>query len=246
MEQTYYSYIHPPLRRSPPAAAFDLGRFLAEAGLPENLQDTLEVQGRLQPDEAIASWLANLKTKLAGGGRYWDLCCALNLISRRVRPRRYLEIGVRRGRSMAQIAARNPQCEIAGFDLWVSPYAGVENPGPDFVRREIRAAGHAGTVRLISGPSRETVPRFLSDHPGAAFDVITVDGDHSEEGAWADLEAVAPRVRPGGFLLFDDLLNPHHSLYPVWRRFRILYRDRFQFAENLKDHWGTGVARRCP
>jgi len=225
-------------------ASFDLPRFLIEVGLPENLQDTLAIQSRLQPDEALVSWLENLQNKLTASARYWDLCCSLNLISRRLKPLRYLEIGVRRGKSMAQIAAHNGRSEIFGFDLWISPYAGVENPGPEFVRREMLALGHTGPLRMISGASQQTVPKFFEENPNLAFDVITVDGDHSDEGAWADLDTVAPHVRPGGFLLFDDPLNPHHTLYPIWQRFRTLYNDRFQFAENLQDHWGTGIAHR--
>jgi len=221
---------------------FDLDQFLSEVGLPDNLENTLAVQARLQTDEAIASWLESLQHGRTTGSRYWDLCCSLNLISRRLRPLRYLEIGVRRGKSMAQIAAHNPDCEIFGFDLWITPYAGVENPGPEFVRQEMRAVGYAGPLQMISGPSQQTVPKFLDEDRSMAFDVITVDGDHSDQGGWADLQAVAPHVRPGGFLLFDDLVNPHHNLHPIWMRFRASYRRLFQFAENLQDHWGTGIA----
>ena len=147
---------------------------------------------------------------------------------------------------MAQVAAHNPGCEIFGFDLWITPYAGVDNPGPEFVRQQMLAVGYSGRLRIISGPSRQTVPRFLEENPGMTFDIITVDGDHSDEGAWTDLKAVAPSVGPGGFLLFDDLLSPHHTLYPIWKGFRTSYQGLFQFAENLQDHWGTGIAYRAP
>ena len=33
--------------------------------------------------------------------------------------RDYLEIGVRRGRSMAMVASQAPDCSMLGFDLWV-------------------------------------------------------------------------------------------------------------------------------
>jgi predicted O-methyltransferase YrrM len=50
-------------------------------------------------------------------------------------------------------------------------------------------------------------------------------------------------VRPGGFLVFDDITHPLHTLAPVWNRFRATYADVFEFAQNLADHSGTGVAR---
>jgi predicted O-methyltransferase YrrM len=48
--------------------------------------------------------------------------------------------------------------------------------------------------------------------------MITVDGDHSEAGARADLETVMPRLKVGGALVFDDISNPSHpGLARVWR-----------------------------
>ncbi|MDZ4279029.1 MAG: class I SAM-dependent methyltransferase, partial [Dehalococcoidia bacterium] len=111
--------------------------------------------------------------------RYADILTALRAASTMIRPNSYLEIGVRRGRSAAVVAASCPQCAIYGFDLWIPGYHNEPNPGPDFVRSELRAVGHEGPVELVAGDSRETVPAFLQQQPDLYFDVITVDGDHS-------------------------------------------------------------------
>ena len=45
--------------------------------------------------------------------------CFAAWLARELQPETYLEVGVRRGFSMAMVAARSPQVEIYGFDLWV-------------------------------------------------------------------------------------------------------------------------------
>lgn len=42
-------------------------------------------------------------------------------------------------------------------------------------------------------------------HHGIKFDLIYLDGDHTEEGVRADIEAYSPLLRKGGYLIGDDL-----------------------------------------
>jgi predicted O-methyltransferase YrrM len=156
-------------------------------------------------------------SKFGDAWNYADLLTFLHASTQLVRPRSYLEIGVRRGRSMAIVAATTPDCALYGFDLWVQNYAGMPNPGADFVRAEMKKQRHSGTLELVSGDSHETVPRFLETNPNLQFDLINVDGDHSEVGARLDLECVIPRVALGGILLLDDITHPQHTyLEQVW------------------------------
>ena len=72
------------------------------------------------------------------------------------------------------------------------------------------------------------------------FDLITVDGDHSEVGAWEDLITVIPRLATGGVLVFDDIAHPAHPyLLGVWRRAlaRFPFLSGHEFTET-----GYGVA----
>ncbi|MDQ3623188.1 MAG: class I SAM-dependent methyltransferase [Verrucomicrobiota bacterium] len=120
---------------------------------------------------------------------------------------------------MAIIASSCPQCDLVGFDYWKANYGGLLNPGADFVRGEIGKLGHTGKLDLISGNSHETVSRYFSEHPNAYFDVITVDGDHSKQGAEQDLRDVITRLKVGGVLVFDDISHPAHPyLAAVWQR----------------------------
>jgi predicted O-methyltransferase YrrM len=145
---------------------------------------------------------------------------------------------------MAQVITGQPLCDVVAIDLWVSPYGGVENPGPDFVRAEMDRLGHRSALTLLSGESQRVLPQFVSKHPERRFDLITVDGDHTDEGAWADLSATVQLLRPGGWLVFDDLTHPLHTLLPVWHRFWHEYGSQIECAENVRDHTGTAVARR--
>ena len=107
------------------------------------------------------------------------------------------------------VAAKSPQCEIVGVDLWKDTnYAGMPNPGPDFVRAELGRLGHTGRLELLVGDSHAILPAYFSEHPDLFFDLITVDGDHYEEGARQDLKDVMPRLKIGGILVFDDISHP--------------------------------------
>jgi predicted O-methyltransferase YrrM len=156
--------------------------------------------------------------RFGAGWRYADIVTVLLCLAEHLKPRTYLEIGVRRGRSVAAVANTCPDCSLTMLDIWVQDYAGMANPGPDFVRQELAQAGHSGPTIFINGDSHLTLPAFFAAHPEANFDMITVDGDHSLEGAAADLCQVLPRLNLGGAIVFDDICHPlHPELAGLWR-----------------------------
>ncbi len=220
--------------------------WLHELGGPRNISDTLDTLRQLTPDRWHVLIVEIFEGKLQLGKPFWELCCALNLFARRRAPVKYLEIGVRRGKSMAQVACNSRDCDITGFDAWISTYAHVENPGPDFVAWEMQRLGHRGNLELISGDTQKTLPQFPRNHPEDLFDLAAIDGDHSEEGAMRDLRNVAPRIASGGLLVFDDLTNPNCPLAGVWKHFQEEFHADFVFYQNLDDHQGTGIAIRNP
>jgi predicted O-methyltransferase YrrM len=186
---------------------------LREASRFTSIRDMLAVLGKLEPDSYtryLTEYCAEGLRRYPESWYYADICTALLAATRLVGPRTYLEIGVRRGRSMAMVAEAAPEARLLGFDMWLPDYAGMPNPGPDFVRSEMRRTAHRGTLELIGGNSHETVPRFFADNPGLMLDLVTVDGDHSHDGALADLREVIPRLSLGGVLVFDDIVHPEH------------------------------------
>jgi len=210
---------------------------------PACLRQVIQVVERLEPDDYIRYLLAYYRAGLERFGddwRYADILTVLMGAARLARPHDYLEIGVRRGRSMAMMAATCPSCDVVGFDLWTADYAGMSNPGPDFVRAEMSKLGHTGRLELITGDSHKTLPRFFSEHHDAFFDLITVDGDHSKRGAEQDLRNVLARLKTGGIIVFDDICHPLHPyLASVWQR--VIGSDS-RFATWQFTELGYGVA----
>ena len=204
----------------------------------------LDLIQKLTPSQEIIEQQAYYQFARAQFGPHFrdaDLTTALWAAATLIRPAIYLEIGVRRGRSAAVVGATSPDCAIYGFDLWVPDYAGAPNPGPDFVRKELLAAGHRGRVELTSGDSSKTVPAFLAGHPELFFDLINVDGDHSLLGAANDLANVLPRLKVGGIVVFDDIRAP--TLQRVWDR--LVKRDsRYVTWEFAGSGQGVAVAIR--
>ncbi|MCB0353076.1 MAG: class I SAM-dependent methyltransferase [Bdellovibrionales bacterium] len=150
--------------------------------------------------------------------------CVLSWLAFHLKPRNYLEIGVRRGFSMAVVARQSPKVKIYGFDKWVRRYGGVANPGSDFVRSELLKVGFRNQVQFFCGDSHCLLPLFFGKRKPnllerikyrhkfrnrpCEFDLMTVDGDHSLLGAYQDLSDVMPHCRIGGVVVFDDIVPP--------------------------------------
>jgi predicted O-methyltransferase YrrM len=196
---------------------------IGRLSLSADVQDrALAAVSRLTPDSYVDYVNEFVQAGRGLGRREWvygDIATSLTAASMTLKPSSYLEIGVRRGRSMAVVASTVPSCAIVGIDLWIPNYAEMDSPGPDYVREELRRVGHTGTVELISGDSHKVLPELLQKRPYLTFDLITVDGDHSPQGARRDLNDTLPRLRIGGAVVFDDIAHPlHPQLLKVWRR----------------------------
>jgi hypothetical protein len=104
------------------------------------------------------------------------------------------EVGTDRGRLAARImaVARPRMLHIFELDITrISP----ENIGSQVAD---------GRCRIHAGDYSELL-RTMPDH---MFDWIYVDGDHSYEGVKRDIAAAAPKLKPGGLMVFND--------YAVW------------------------------
>ncbi|MCL4446738.1 MAG: class I SAM-dependent methyltransferase [Actinobacteria bacterium] len=190
-------------------------------------------------------------------------------------PSSYLEIGVRRGFSMAVLASRAQRASIVGIDRWIRGYAGSPNPGPRFVRKEIEKTGHSGDLHLVKGDSHRVLRTLLAGkRTGFSrlrkvvvprdFDLITVDGDHSLLGAYADLTDAFQLCAIGGAVIMDDIAaqqpltdaamqvfrkelgpDPHSwgSLLGVWRAAQSQF-PQFRYFEFSDEPPGTALALR--
>jgi predicted O-methyltransferase YrrM len=197
---------------------------------------------RLDKDDYTSYLIDYYKKGLARFGdswRYADIVTTLLCLSDVIMPVTYLEIGVRRGRSVCAVASKSPDCDLYMFDQWKRGYAGMENPGPDLVMKELDKIGHKGERNVFSGNSHTTLKEFFKKNNDITFDMITVDGDHSYKGAVEDLCDVLPRLKIGGAVIFDDICHPKHLyLNEVWK---ILVETVERFASWRFGDTGYGV-----
>ncbi len=139
-----------------------------------------------------------------------------------------LEFGVRRGLSIRHIAAGAGQ-PVHGFDsfeglpsAWGSEPEGVYST--DGALPEVPE-----NVTLHKGLFKETLQPFLEKHPG---DIRFCNIDCDIYGSTVTvLDAIAPRIRPGSVLVFDEyLINPtwredeHLAFQQVVKKYRWKYR----------------------
>ncbi|OGS35872.1 MAG: hypothetical protein A2293_07230 [Elusimicrobia bacterium RIFOXYB2_FULL_49_7] len=192
------------------------------AASDEIWSEILSFNSQLASDEYVSyldKWYRECHSRFGRHWYYLDIVNVLYGASKAVKPKNYLEIGVRRGRSVCMVAKATPTVNIFAFDMWKANYAGMDNPGPDFVRSELSRMGHRGQVQFVNGNSHETLKRFFLDNPTLTFDMMTVDGDHSEVGAAQDLNDVIPHLSVGGILVFDDISHPSHPyLLNLWKK----------------------------
>lgn len=110
-----------------------------------------------------------------------------------LKPELSIEVGTAQGGSLRRIAANSR--EVHSFDLDVSAARTLAE----------------GNVHLHEGDSRETLPRELARlaEKGRNVDFALVDGDHSVEGARADVTALLGSPAVGRtVVLLHDTMNP--------------------------------------
>ena len=114
---------------------------------------------------------------------------------------RVAEVGTYQGSFAAHILAAADPVELHLIDIDLT---------------ELNAAVRADSRVVLHEGRSESV---LAGFPDAHFDWIYVDGDHSSEGVTRDAHAAAPKVRPGGYMVFNDFahIDPFLGTYGVHR-----------------------------
>ena len=116
----------------------------------------------------------------------------LSMLSHMIRPRRVLELGAFTGYSALCLAeGLAPDGELHTVE---------QNPElEDRIRRYVQEAGLDGRVHLHIGDARHILPALAE-----SWDLVFIDADKINNDTYYEL--VLPQVRPGGFLLIDNVL----------------------------------------
>jgi hypothetical protein len=124
-----------------------------------------------------------------------------DLVTNLPRRGRVAEVGTDRGAFARHILAACDPAELHLIDLdvsWLDP-----------------AVANDSRVTIHRGFSHAMLAQFPDNH----FDWIYIDGDHSYQGASRDTGIAAAKVRPGGYLVFNDFAHadPYLGAYGVHR-----------------------------
>jgi predicted O-methyltransferase YrrM len=89
---------------------------------------------------------------------------------------------------------------------------------------------------------------------GRALDLLYLDGDHSYEGVKADFNLYSPLVRPGGLIVFHDIVEDYRTRYGIetksyvggvpqfWSEIKSAHRSVEEMIEDeAQDGYGIGV-----
>jgi predicted O-methyltransferase YrrM len=143
--------------------------------------------------------------------------------ARAVRRGCIVEVGSWRGKSAIALATGAREVPEANRPLvycidphrpFVGVYGGKFGPHDraEFYQAMLRS-GCADAVALVNLPSVDAA-RAFHEEVGLLF----IDGDHSEAGVQADVDAWFPRLLPGATVLFDDAKDPEVGPYKVIER----------------------------
>jgi hypothetical protein len=99
---------------------------------------------------------------------------------------------------------RNENIQIYLFDNW--SYFGNEG-AHGRVQTLLKQGFKTSNFHIYDGDSKTTMPKFFEAHPDK-IDLTFIDGDHTAEGATADLESVWQHAK---IIVFHDLFHPQYS-----------------------------------
>ncbi len=141
----------------------------------------------------------------------WD---ALASFASDWQPTSYLEVGVMSGESLRVVLDHCNPARVTLCDIWdPAVYRGHPYANHGHVASMLSdEIVYKGQVTFLDGNSHVLLPTLREE-----FDLIHVDGDHSEFGAMQDLMDCWRLLAPGGHLVFDDVQRP--ELLGVLTRF---------------------------
>ncbi|MDJ1175399.1 class I SAM-dependent methyltransferase [Roseofilum capinflatum] len=185
-----------------------------------------------------------------GQGWYKRLCVfqdeqeLTNLIdwARDRQPKIVMEIGTAQGGTLLAWC-RIAQEMVISVDLEDGIHGGGYFPQKQRLYKELVAGREGVQVELIQDDSQkdETRQKVESILSGRRIDILFIDGDHRIEGVTRDFELWRSLVKPGGHILFHDIL-PHKTVKScqvdvLWNQLRQQYPSQ-EIVTDYNQGWG--------
>jgi predicted O-methyltransferase YrrM len=146
------------------------------------------------PDDGSEIWLARMDAELA-----LFLLKHVSREGRGGRPAQVLEIGVWKGAWTSIVLVNVPEAQAFGVD----PYPGRNSDVRRIMENRLESLGVHD--RFVLTAAVNSLP------PHQEFDVIHIDGEHSEAAVWSDLTFALSRLAVGGVIIVDDF---RHAAFP--------------------------------
>jgi glycosyltransferase involved in cell wall biosynthesis len=117
----------------------------------------------------------------------------------------YLEIGSYAGGSVSLISSHQYETDCFSVDIGFPIL-------PEVVERNVnKFKNESSSFQYIQGSSSDEDVIKKVYELVKSVDLLFIDGDHSEEGAYSDFENYSKIVNKNGYICFDDYLDPEHS-----------------------------------
>ncbi|MBU1863542.1 MAG: methyltransferase domain-containing protein [Candidatus Omnitrophica bacterium] len=196
----------------------------------------------IELDEPLIRRRDHILKCIQDASSFWNIHSVLAFIAHTFQPEAYLEIGMRTGGSLVQVVHHSNVKQVIAVDLWEGSYANLPN-SLEYAQRQV---AHYKTktdkkfnIEFMQGNSHVILKHLIQQKN--TFDLITVDGDHSENGALEDLEDAVQLLSERGIIIFDDIMHPSHSyLLRVANRFKERHTD-FNALMNRTDDNGCAI-----
>lgn len=223
-----------------------ISKYLIRRGFDRLQRKIAKLGGQGMDAEETVRFLFSPDAELIQPWQFKEELLGLALEIEALRPKTVVEIGTANGGTlfMSSRLATDEATIISidlpggrfggGFPEWKVPYYMA------FARKEQR-------MELLRGNSQDPaifaqVKKALN---GQAIDHLFIDGDHIYEGVKADYERYGPLVRPGGKIVFHDVV-PHRGACQVdvfWRELR----EKVAYCEYINDlgqgKFGIGIVQ---
>jgi cephalosporin hydroxylase len=165
-----------------------------------------------------------------------------------LKPKNVIEIGTANGATLL-LWARVAQKRVISIDLPGGIHGGGYPAQKARLYRQFTRGRPGVRIDLVRASSHDEatkrrVARLLDDEQ---VDVLYIDGDHRLEGVRRDFELWRDFVRPGGHIVFHDIVthNPIHDCHvdELWRSLKRDYVGRTMeiVASPAQDWAGIGV-----